>query len=75
MKPQTLFKILRKRIELTDKMMLLSKTRVASLSRQMYGTYYLHDLKTNKVIRDRIDLLELAQELQVVCEHIEGVYA
>jgi len=74
MKPQTLFKILRKRIEMKDKMLLLSKTRVGSISQQLYGNYYLHDLRNNTVIRERIDLLDLAQELGVCCEYTEGAY-
>lgn len=74
MKPQTLFKILRKRIEMKDRMLLLSKTRIGSISQMMYGNYYLHDLRTNKVIREKINLLDLAQELGVCCEYLEGAY-
>lgn len=72
MKASTLFKILRKRIENRDNMLLLSKTRIGSISQMLYGNYYLHDLRTNKVIRDRIDLLELAQEMSICCEFVES---
>ena len=72
MKASTLFKILRKRIENRDHMLLLSKTRIGSVSQMMYGNYYLHDLRTNTVIRDRIDLLELAEEMNISCDFLEA---
>jgi hypothetical protein len=67
MKPLNLYRVLKKRIEGRDSMLLLSKTRDGSYSRQYLGTYYLHDVKANKILRTHINLLELAKELNVEC--------
>ena len=67
MKPNTLFKILRKRIEARDKMLLLAKTRDNSFSRAQLGTYYIHDLRSNEILRSHVNLLELAAEIGIEC--------